>query len=73
MGKLGKCLHWFYTSLGTRRSVSSRACWAARPFPSPPESSDVPRGGGRGCVGVKDSQTRLCCQLEMDEGSTLGF
>lgn len=73
MGKLGKCLHWFYPGLGTRRSVSSCACWAARPFPSPPESSDVPRGGGRGCVGVKDSQTRLCCQLEMDEGSTLGF
>lgn len=58
------------------------AAWAVRlPLPAPQpstdqlraESSDVPRDGGRGYVGVKDSQTRLCCRLEMDKGSTLCF
>ena len=64
---------WSHPRLGTRGRESSLGCQAARPHLPPPESSDVPRGGGRGCVGVKDSQTRLCCRLQMDEGSTLCF
>lgn len=79
MSMLGPILAW-----GPKGGSSA---WAVRlplpaPLPPPPqpstdplpaEGSDVPRGGGRGYVGVKDSQTRLCCRLEMDKGSTLCF
>lgn len=60
---------WSRPSLGTRGRESRPVCQAARPLLPHPESSDVPLRGGRGCVGVKDSQTRFCCQLETDEGS----
>lgn len=56
---------------------------APRPTPQPPQPSTdplprkalmfLPRDGGRGYVGVKDSQSRPCCRLEMDKGSTLCF
>lgn len=58
MGKLGKCLPRFHAGLGTRGRVSSRACWAARPFPPSPEELALgsPRWWKRvcGCQGLTD-------------------
>lgn len=73
--KPGKCPRLVPSWLGDASEGVQPGLSGCRPLPphAPGESSDVPCGGGRGYVGVKDSQTRLCCQLEMDEGSTLCF